>query len=160
MMTNLGAIILGSFLLLLFGFVVFDYFRTRCRAKGIIAGDTSHEVELKDKYFYALNGFTIGEKLGNIKDFHLIGYLKGSSLTPFGLPEGAKIFCERVLPEDIKGLDILVLEFPDGPNKGKPKGRICLGHWGQPDQPDKDLEQIEEHYGSVKEFFTTVAPKC
>ena len=47
----------------------------------------------------------------------------------------------------------------DGPNKGKPKGRICLGEWGDPEKPDDDLIKIEQHTGTVLEFFKDVAPK-
>jgi hypothetical protein len=62
------------------------------------------------------------------------------------------------LPESIERNDALILLTSNGPNKGKPKARICLGKWGDPDKSDTDLIKVENHYGTVRDYFLKVAP--
>jgi len=153
-------VILTLILLVLLSVVAFDYLKRRYKIKGIIAGDvTIPQGPFPDKYVYSLNNYKINDKTIRAKDFPFIGYLNGSSLEKFGLPDGTVVFCEKANFNDIKKDDILILKTSSPPNEGKPKGRRCLGTWGNPDQPDDDLIQYEGHKGSVKEYLAKVAPE-
>lgn len=160
MTIHISYFILGAFFAILIGIAIYDCVRRRCPISGIIAGDVNlPEENLPIKHLFSFNNFKINGKRVDPKKCKFVGYLKGKSLTPFGLLDGKKVFCEEAKPENIKRGDVLILETFEGPNRGKPKGRKCLGLWGNGNQPDDDLKKIEGHCGSVTEYFTEVSPK-
>lgn len=151
-------------LLFMIGVAIWDFFRRRCVMKGIITGKIDEKIDLPDKTLYTLNYFKTknGNSL-NPKDFSFVGYLKGRSLTKFGLFDGMKVFCDKIdennLKRDLKRGDLIVLEIEKGINKGKLKGRMCLGFWGDPKKSDPDLIEHEGYEGTVEEYFKNVSPK-
>lgn len=139
-------------------YIIYSIFSTGRLMRGIIAGDiTKEKIGLWPKFCYSMSGYSIdGNK--KIGDFVFCAYLKGNSLEKFDLPNNTKVLCNNVSIRDIRRGDILILETVVAPNIGKPKGRKCLGFWGDPAEPDSDLMEIEGFSGSVEEYFLKIAP--
>jgi len=118
-------------------------------------------VKLRNKIVFSPHSvyYVFKNKKIRIKDFDFIGLICGDSLSPFGLDNGTIVYCMKVGSNDIKRNDALIIVTSRGPNKNNPKGRICLGKWGNPNKPDKDLMEIENHFGTVVEYFKEVAPE-
>jgi hypothetical protein len=142
------------FLLLIAGLLMSAVLIGAKKCPVIIAGDvTIDQKGLKECLFFPIRHYRIGGKRINPNDYHLIGKLRGESLEPFGLPDKATVFCDFINGKVAKRNDVVVIETTSERNKGRLKGRVVLGFWGDPNKPDQDLIKFENFSGTVKDFF-------
>ncbi len=113
------------------------------------------------RHYYSLGKIVTNGSTINLRDFSFVALFKGISLNPFGYLDGTRALCKKVknTQEEIKRGDILILPIIGGPNMDNPKVRVCLGYWGDPNEPDDDLIKTEKYYGPVENFFSTVSPE-
>ena len=127
----------------------------------IIAGDVTKEQTgfFKNHIFFQTRHFRVEGKRIDTKEYTIIGKLTGDSLSPFGLPDGTTVFCKDVDLGQIKRNDVLIVETTTPPNKGRLKGRVTLGFWGDENESDEDLIRFEGYTGTVKDYFEKVSPE-
>lgn len=154
------------FILLLISIIIIFYVKRYCyiTVKPVIAGDVNRPIDnlcFKNKRLFMLNHFLYNNKIVKFDNSMDIYYLVGNSLNIFGLHDGQKVIVKRINNPytEIKRGDFVVLVTEVEPNRGKLKGRVCLGFWGDANKGDDDLKKYENYYGTVMDYFKKESPK-